>query len=103
MIATSNPVQPMRFRSRDATADDLLTRYAVHRDGAALERLVARLRDDALRVARSRVGEVEAEDAVQAAFLAVLDRAGAGFTPGSDARAWIMTIVVNACRMRLRG
>jgi RNA polymerase sigma-70 factor (ECF subfamily) len=103
MLTVSTPIPAMRTRFRDATADDLLARYAACGDAAALEQLVARLRDDALRVARARVGAGEAEDVVQATFLAVLDHAADGFRPGSDARAWIMTIVVNACRMRQRG
>jgi RNA polymerase sigma-70 factor (ECF subfamily) len=45
--------------------------------------------------------EEEAQDIVQEAFLRALRSFGT-FTPGRDARAWLLTIVRNSCRTWLR-
>lgn len=55
------------------------------------------------RLAAGMLGEpAEAEDAAQDALLAAW-RGIAGFRDGTDLGAWLATLCLNACRLRLRG
>jgi RNA polymerase sigma-70 factor (ECF subfamily) len=89
-----------------ATLDDpdaaLLHRFRQHGDREALGELFARNAKSAYRVARTFVASAnDAEDVVQAAFMQIMDRAGQ-FANKGMARGWILAIVANTARMRLR-
>jgi RNA polymerase sigma-70 factor (ECF subfamily) len=88
----------------DADADDadLLQRWRSSRDRDALGRLADRHADIAYRVARALSASAEdAEDAVQVAFMRVMDHAGQWHGRGS-VRAWIIGIVANSARQQRR-
>ncbi|MBI3830285.1 MAG: RNA polymerase sigma factor [Planctomycetes bacterium] len=94
--ATKIPNEPA---SEDAV---LLRRFSEQGDTEALDALFRRHSDAAYRVAlRSCQNASDAEDAVQTAFLKIL-RDARQFQGKSSVRGWIMSIVVNACRMKNR-
>lgn len=94
--ATTIPTEP--------AADDavLLRRYSDQGDAEALDALFRRHSDAAYRVAlRCCQNSNDAEDAVQTAFLKIL-RDARQFQGKASVRGWIMSIVVNSCRMKNR-
>jgi RNA polymerase sigma factor (sigma-70 family) len=84
--------------------DELLKRYAARNDREALGALFRRHADSAystaLRVCRN---SADAEDAVQGAFIKVMQTAG-NFRGGGEhaVRFWIMKIVVGTCKNAIR-
>ena len=67
-----------------------------------LEDLVARYENTLLRAALAILGDVsEAEDAVQDAFLRYLKKMPA-FRDGEHQRAWLLKVLANGCKSRLR-
>jgi len=95
MTVDSNP-------GGDADSDQsLLRRYFLQRDQAAMERLFVRHAGIAFRIALRELGNAaDAEEAVQSAFVKVLLK---GDQNVSNVRGWIMGIVVNDCRDRIKG
>ena len=89
----------------DRDADDdcqLLQRYLQMGDPDALDVLFRRHADAAYRSAHRVCGNAsDAEDAVQTAFLQVL-RQAAQYRGQSSVRGWIMSIVINAARLKIR-
>jgi RNA polymerase sigma factor (sigma-70 family) len=63
-------------------------------DRSAFEPLYEALRPRAVRLARQRIGDAEADDVAQAALLKVFSRAS-DFTPGRACLPWFYAIVVN--------
>lgn len=81
----------------------LLSRYCASGDRAAMEMLFERHVDCAYRVAFALCGNAaDAEDIVQTAFVQVLTRGDRSLRHDSNVKGWIMTIVTNAARMKLR-
>ena len=84
----------------------LLRRHFQAGDAGAMEELFRRHADVAYRVALGfGLNSVDAEDALQSAFLQVLQNGERCLSQGaseSNIRGWIMSIVVNTCRMELR-
>ena len=67
-----------------------------------LEDLVTRYENTLLRAALAILGDVsEAEDAVQDAFLRYLEKKPA-FRDGEHQRAWLLKVLANGCKSRLR-
>ena len=67
-----------------------------------LEDLVTRYENTLLRAALAILGDVsEAEDAVQDAFLRYLEKRPA-FRDGEHQRAWLLKVLANGCKSRLR-
>jgi len=95
---SASPLQPQN------TADDatLLDRYLKTGDKTQLGILFRQHADSAYRIALRVCGNsADAEDAVQAAFLQVLQRAPQ-YRGNSTGRGWIMSIGINCCRMEHR-
>src|SRR5437870_4299984 len=92
----------MMAESADPDSDEiLLQRYFVQKDQNAMEQLFIRHAGGAYRIALRELGNAaDAEEAVQTAFLNVLARGNQHVT---QVRGWIMGIVVNACRDRIKG
>lgn len=86
--------------SRPLEDNELVERV---RDGdvAAYETLVRRYQGLAVRAAYVLVGRAEAEDAAQEAFVKAY-RAIPRFRPGAPFRPWLLRIVTNEARNRLR-
>ena len=85
-------------------ADDaiLMQRYARNGDAEAIDLLFRRFADSAFRMALRFCGNsADAEDAVQAAFLEVL-RHASRYQARFSVRGWIMSIVINSCRTKIR-
>jgi RNA polymerase sigma-70 factor (ECF subfamily) len=83
-------------------ADDELVERARAGDPAAFEQIVAIHRQIAFRTAYLVTGNAaEAEDAVQDALIKAW-RAMGRFRPGAPVRPWLLKIVVNESRNRLR-
>ena len=82
----------------------LLRQYLQDRDAAAMEALFNRHVHAAYRLARRFLHRsADAEDAVQIAFLELLNSAAASDAERiSSVRAWIMGFVVNVCRHKIR-
>jgi len=98
-MAMSSSHLPAHLSPDDAA---LLAAYVKQRDQAKLGALFQRHADAAYRVAWRVCGNsADAEDAVQAAFLQVVQQASQ-FRGGATVRGWIMSIVINCCRMRQR-
>jgi RNA polymerase sigma-70 factor, ECF subfamily len=96
LTATSNAPQA------DADAS-LLMRFAEHGDRDALAELLRRHAAIALRVAAARTRSVaDADDVVQEAFIQVMRHAGRYRQRHVDVRSWLLTIVINCCRMHER-
>ena len=71
-------------------------------DQAGLEGLMDRYEARLLRLAAASLGNrADAAEAVQDAFVSAWLGIG-GYRDGSDLEAWLVTICLNACRMRLR-
>lgn len=102
MPALELSLPTMTQESNVADSDlSLLQRYFVQKDQAAMERLFVRHAGTAYRIALREVGNAaDAEEAVQTAFLNVLTKGDRNVT---HVRGWIMGIVVNACRDRIKG
>ena len=67
-----------------------------------LETLVTQYENTLLRAALAILGDApEAEDAVQDAFLRYLEK-GPVFRDGDHARAWLLKVLANGCKSRLR-
>lgn len=67
-----------------------------------LEDLVAQYENPLFRAALAILGDVpEAEDAVQDAFVRYLEKRPA-FRDGDHQRAWLLTVLANGCKSRLR-
>ena len=67
-----------------------------------LEDLVTRYENTLLRAALAILGDVsEAEDAVQDTFLRYLEKRPA-FRDGEHQRAWLLKVLANGCKSRLR-
>ena len=81
--------------------DSELVERARHGDVAAYETLVRRYQGLAVRAAYTVVGRAEAEDATQEAFVKAY-RALPRFRPGAPFRPWLLRIVTNEARNRLR-
>lgn len=71
-------------------------------DRAAWQRLVTRHHRGLVSVARSLVGDAQAEEVVQDAWLAACRYIG-GFEGRASLRTWLTRITVNEARRRLRG
>lgn len=100
--ALQEPVLREQSAAGDREDADGLRRFVTEGDRKALAGLFVRHSDCAYRVALRVCGDASAaEDAVQTAFLHAMD-AGAQFRHQSTVRSWIMSIVVNACRMNAR-
>lgn len=83
-------------------ADDRLIQLAAAGDAGAFDRLVGPHVDTGFRMAVSMLADrEEAEDAVQEATLKAW-RAIGRLRPGSNLRAWFLTIVANHCRSQMR-
>jgi RNA polymerase sigma-70 factor (ECF subfamily) len=103
------PARPLRASAPrpipaiEATVDDaVLVERARTGDRWAAEALYRRHAGDALRLAMFLLGRrSDAEDAVQDAFVAALGKLGGLRDPAAFAR-WLMRIVANAARGRLR-
>lgn len=86
----------------DATPDEELVRAAQSGDAASLGALVQRHRASMQATALALLGPgPDAEDAVQDAALTALRRID-GLRDPSAARPWLVSIVRNNCRMRIR-
>lgn len=80
----------------------LVLRWRDHGDREALGALYHRHLAGAWRCARRLTGsDADAEDAVHAAFLDAI-REARRYRPGTDPRAWLMTLVANRARMQYR-
>ena len=83
-------------------ADDALVAQAAAGDERAFDRVVGAHAAVGFRLAVTMLRDrAEAEDAVQEAMLKAW-RALHRLRPGSNVRAWFLTIVANECRSRLR-
>ncbi len=90
--------------AQESPASDaaLLQRYVEHDDREAIGALFTRHMDMAYRVARRMsANSADAEDAVQIAFTGIL-RHARQFRGDSNVKAWLMSIVVRACRNKAR-
>ena len=81
--------------------DAELVERARHGDARAYEELVRRYQGVAARVAFLAGGPIDAEDAVQEAFVKAY-RALPGFRAGSPFRPWLLRIVANEAKNRRR-
>jgi len=89
------------MEGRPADDSELIAR-AQHGDEAAYEEIVHRYQDVAFRTAYLISGSAQdAEDAAQEGFLKA-HRALGRFRQGSDLRPWLLTIVANEARNRVR-
>src|SRR6266576_7229998 len=89
------------MEGRPADDPDLITR-AQRGDAAAYEEIVQRYQQVAFRTAYVITGSAaEAEDAAQDGFVKAY-RALASFRPGAEPRPWLLRIVANAARNRVR-
>lgn len=89
-------------KTGETTDNGLMLRIQTDLNEAALEVLVCRYSDKALAVATQILSDrVEAEDAVQEAFLRVIHKRHL-FKPGKDFSAWFYTILRNVCLDILR-
>jgi RNA polymerase sigma factor (sigma-70 family) len=80
----------------------LLHRFCEQADAVALETVFRRHATMAYHLALKTCGNTaDAEDCVQTAFCQILRQAGQ-FKGQSSVRGWIMSIVVNSCRMKMR-
>ena len=88
--------------ARAAMSDaDLLQAWQTG-DRSAMDELYRRYLDVSWRIARAHVGnDADADDAVQESWVLVC-RHAASFRHGTQARAWILRIVVNSCVSHLR-
>ena len=81
---------------------ELMRRYIQSGDCDAMDSLFRFHADGAFRLALRWCGNpADAEDVVQTAFLQVLKQA-AQYRGQSCVRGWIMSIVINTCRMKIR-
>ena len=95
-------MKPSPQTHQDADDATLMQRYSRDRDIEAIDLLFRRYADPAFRIAMRYCGNaVDAEDAVQTAFLKVLQNASQ-YQPKFSFRGWMMSIVINSCRMNLR-
>ena len=84
------------------TDTELLTAYCLGDDGA-MDELFHRHLDMSWRLARSFLGNAaDADDVVQDAFVQVCRHAGS-LRDGEQARSWILSIVHNCCKEKVRG
>ncbi|MBI3832267.1 MAG: sigma-70 family RNA polymerase sigma factor [Planctomycetes bacterium] len=103
MFAQEVSLEVMSPSSPQAHDDvSLIQRYVQQGDSEALSLLFGRYADPAYRVALRCCGNsADAEDAVQTAFLEVLRHADQ-YRATFSFRGWIMRIVINACRMKMK-
>jgi len=88
---------------RSASGDLDLVRRAAVGDSVAFEHLVAARADRAFRIARAILGnDADARDATQEAFVAAW-RELPRLRRQDQFDAWVRKILVNACRVQLRG
>ena len=73
-----------------------------HGDGRVIDELVRTYHPGMLRLARSIVGDADAEDVVQESWLRII-RGLKGFEGRARLRTWILRITANAALSRLRG
>src|SRR4051812_33255938 len=88
--------------AREQNDLELLGRFRKSSDREALGRLFQRHAGAAYRIARRFLKDPhEAEDAVQAAFLNVMQHAHQ-FQGRSEVKTWLISTVVNVCRAKYR-
>ncbi len=81
--------------TRPAATDEVLVRRTLTGDLSAFEQLVVRHRDVVYRVAARIVGDADADDVAQDAFLRAFNRLSS-FRGESPFRAWLLRITHNA-------
>src|SRR5437899_2012235 len=95
-------MKPGTLSREDVDDAQLLQQYVRAGDAEAIDLLFRRYADSAFRVAMRCCGNsADAEDAVQTAFLEVL-RHAAQYQSKFSFRGWMMSIVINACRKKIR-
>jgi RNA polymerase sigma factor (sigma-70 family) len=85
---------------REAELDQLMSQLA-RGDRTAFEPLYFALRPRAIRLARTRLGESDANDVAQNALLKIFSRASE-FTPGRPCLPWFYAIVANEIQSERR-
>ena len=89
------PAQIVNEPTRRIESDEMLVRRALTGDLSAFEEIVVRHRDVAYRVAARIVGDADADDVTQDAFLRAFNRLSS-FRGESPFRAWLLRITHNA-------
>ena len=95
----------MNETAAGSESDELLfRRFFDAGERAAMDAPFARHVDSAYRIALAISGNAaDAEDIVQTAFVQILTRGERGLRiENSNVRGWIMTVVINAARMKMR-
>ena len=91
----------INYPSMSDSVEQSLIKRAAGGDTQAFTQLIERYHGPMLRRARAIAGETHAEDVVQEAWASIY-RALAGFEGRSSLKTWIMTIVGNEAKTRLR-
>src|SRR5471032_2230675 len=105
MVTAELCLSVMNKTAAGSESDELLfRRFFDVGERAAMDALFARHVDSAYRIALAISGNAaDAEDIVQTAFLQILTRGERSLRiENSNVRGWIMTVVVNAARMKMR-